>query len=179
MANLNFLKKALPWIGTAIEIAAPGPLGVVGKLLTSVTGQTAPSKAGDLAEKLETMLADPATATQLKQLDQQFQESMQQMNIQSVEELEQIAAGDRASARAMQVQVRSWLPGTLAVTVTLGFFGLLVLMIVHPAPPASEKILDVMTGSLGTAWIMVMTYYFGSSGRFRSQDRDPGERKRQ
>jgi hypothetical protein len=55
------------------------------------------------------------------------------------------------------------IPGALAIFVTLGFFGLMFLTALHAPPPQSEKVLDVMTGSLGTAWVAVIMYYFGSS----------------
>jgi len=55
------------------------------------------------------------------------------------------------------------IPGALAILLTLGFFGLLFLTALHAPPPQSEKVLDVMTGSLGSAWGAVIMYYFGSS----------------
>ena len=47
--------------------------------------------------------------------------------------------------------------------ITLGFFGLLYYLLRHEPPAGSRDILNIMLGSLGSAWIGVVTYYFGSS----------------
>jgi cation transport ATPase len=108
-------------------------------------------------------MASPEQRQALLKAEQDFQAQMAELGYKDSEEMEATAAADRASARNMQVQVRSWIPGALAVSVTIGFFGLLALTATHAPPVSSEKVLDVMTGSLGTAWIMVIGYYFGSS----------------
>ena len=51
----------------------------------------------------------------------------------------------------------------LALLTTLGFFALLALMIFHPIPEMSKETLGIMTGTLGTAWVNIISYYFGSS----------------
>lgn len=68
----------------------------------------------------------------------------------------------RPTTRTAQT-VKSWIPGFLAVSITLGFFGLLGLLIAHAVPTESEKPVYILTGSLGTAWVMVVSYHFGSS----------------
>ena len=167
MANFSFLKKALPWLGTAAELAAtavPGaaPIAAIAaKLLASSLSQ--PVTPANLTDVITNALGDPAQLAALKQAEMAFQQAMQQMNYQHESDMGAIAEKDRESARQMQVQTRSWLPGALAVLVTIGFFGLLAMMVVKPPPAASEKILDIMVGTLGTAWVMVVTYYFGSS----------------
>ena len=57
---------------------------------------------------------------------------------------------DSASARLMQVNVKSWVPPFLAVVVTMGFFGILVGMMTHTFQTSDALML--MLGSLGTAW---------------------------
>jgi len=155
----SLVKTAAPMLGTALG----GPLGgIAGKLLANALGGD-PTKAtpDDLAKLVQNVTPEQLLA--LKQAEQQFQLQMAELNIKSVQDLEALAAGDRASAREREVQVRDWTPRLLAYGVTLGFFGLLSYMLRHDVPTANKDILNVMLGSLGTAWISVVTYYFGSS----------------
>lgn len=79
---------------------------------------------------------------------------------------------DVQSARNREIQVNlsesaSWLSkntvGILALGITLGFFGMLAWMLNYNVPAENKDILNIMLGSLGTAWIGVTSYYFGSS----------------
>ncbi len=79
---------------------------------------------------------------------------------------------DIQSARNREIQVNSsesasWLSkntlGLLAIGITVGFFGMLTYMCTNTIPKDNERILDIMLGSLGSAWIGVVSYYFGSS----------------
>lgn len=164
MAFIDQVRKAFPFISAAAAIG--GPLGTmaaaaVGKAI----GADRPIAAtGDgISTAIATVFADPAQRAALIKAEQDFQLQMSDLGYKDAEALAATAEADRASARAMQVQTRSWLPGALAMVVTAGFFGLLLISAYHTVPSGSEKILDVMTGSLGTAWIMIITYYFGSS----------------
>jgi hypothetical protein len=58
----------------------------------------------------------------------------------------------------------------LALAVTLGFFGLLFLLCFKAAPDANLAMLNIVLGSLGTAWVCVMAYYFGSTHSARTKD---------
>jgi hypothetical protein len=78
-------------------------------------------------------------------------------------DLDRIAAGDRDSARQREINVKDRIPAVLAIGVTSGFFGILTFMLLHEVPASSKDVLNLMLGSLGTAWISVMSYYFGSS----------------
>lgn len=159
MGFTDVMKKAYPFLTIAAQ-AIPG-----GNIVSSVIGKILQLKPGDTLETAGMALlnAPPEVRAQLQAEENRHAEVMNQMGITSAEDFEKIAAADRADARSMQVQTRSWIPGTLAIAVTIGFFGLLALTATHAPPPSSEKVLDVMTGSLGTAWIMVIGYYFGSS----------------
>jgi len=75
---------------------------------------------------------------------------------------------DRASARQMQTNVKSWVPPFLAISVTLGFFGILVGLMLGKINQATE--VDIMLGSLGTAWTGIVAFYFGSSAGSQAKD---------
>lgn len=51
----------------------------------------------------------------------------------------------------------------LTIAVTFGFFGLLGYMLKYSVPESNERIMDILLGSLGTAWITMVSFYFGSS----------------
>ncbi len=79
---------------------------------------------------------------------------------------------DTQNARDSNVAIQnsdkaSWLSKNvlyiLALGVTLGFFGLLGYMLKYDVPAENKDILNIMLGSLGTAWISIVGYFFGSS----------------
>jgi hypothetical protein len=77
--------------------------------------------------------------------------------------MEAIAAGDRASARNMQTSKPSLVPAMLSVGVTVGYFGILVGMMVGVLNVSDSQALLLMLGSLSTAWGMVMAFWFGTT----------------
>jgi len=75
---------------------------------------------------------------------------------------------DRRSAREMQAETRSYIPAILAVSVTIGFFGILIGMMTETFK-ASDALM-LMLGSLGTAWTGIIAFYFGSSAGSQAKD---------
>lgn len=122
------------------------------------------SRAGDdTALAAAVQGATPDQLILLKRADQDFALQMQKLGFDSIRELEAIAAGDRVDARAREIKTGDWTPKALGIGITLGFFGLLGYLMRHEPPAGSRDILNIMLGSLGSAWIGVTTYYFGSS----------------
>jgi len=75
---------------------------------------------------------------------------------------------DRKSAREMQAETRSYIPAVLAMSVTIGFFGILIGMMTETFK-ASDALM-LMLGSLGTAWTGIIAFYFGSSAGSQAKD---------
>lgn len=166
MANVvGFLKKAFPFIAAGASLG--GPIGTlaaaaVGKVL----GVNAPEATEDgISEAIATAIqANPEAAIQLKQAELQFQAQMQQMGFANVEQLAALTVQDRASARDMEIKTGDkWTPRVLAAVVTIGFFLVLYAMLKSGIPATGHDALLVMLGSLGTAWVAIISYYFGSS----------------
>jgi len=88
-----------------------------------------------------------------------FQTSLKNMDLSA----EKIAADDRASARNLEASTHDWVPGTLMMLLTGGFFGLIAYLASHDVPVGNRDLLNIMLGSLGTAWTGGVTYYYGSS----------------
>ena len=83
--------------------------------------------------------------------------------------VDQIMAADTSDARGMQISVRSRVPSVLAMFITAGFFGILAYMLLNPATTQSPPLL-IMLGSLGTAWVSIIHFYFGSSHSSQNKD---------
>jgi len=83
-------------------------------------------------------------------------------------DFEKIAVDDRKSARDMQSKTQSWIPGTMAMLVTMGFFGILIGLMTDQFKTSDALML--MLGSLGTAWTGIIAFYFGSSAGSQRKD---------
>lgn len=162
MANfLSILKQVAPWISAAATCNVPALLGLAAQTVSGVVGKPIASNSDAISAAIAG--ATPEQLLAIKQADAQMALQMQQLGFQQAEDLEKIAADDRASARQRQMTLKDRTPPILAFMVTLGFFGLLASMLTVNIPGGSEKIIDIMVGSLGGAWISVCNYYFGSS----------------
>jgi hypothetical protein len=165
MGFSTVLKKAFPFLSVAAAMG--GPMGViaagaVGKALGM--DKAPPATEDGICSCLANNFSDPAQRVTLQKVESDFQAQMAELGYKDVASLEAAAAADRAAAAGPTVtQTRQLLPAALAILVTAGFFGLLSLMAFRPIPAGAESMLNVMTGSLGTAWIMIITFYFGSS----------------
>jgi len=103
--------------------------------------------------------AKPEDLLKIKTAEMDFKAKMAELEV----DLERISAEDRNSARQREISTKDKMPGFLGVGVTAGFFGVLAFMLTQEVPSGSRDVLNIMLGSLGTAWIQVMAYYFGSS----------------
>lgn len=153
----TILKTVAPWIGTALG----GPLGG----LAVDTATKALGIDDKTADGLKNALAGVSAEDmlKLKQADQAFQAQMQELGYKSITDLEQIAAGDRASARDLQKTVRSWVPSALAMTVTTGFIGILGGSMFGLMKLGDSQAMLLLLGSLSTGWGQILAYYFGST----------------
>jgi hypothetical protein len=154
------VKSIAPTIGTALG----GPLGGMASVaLTKALGMSDEAPKDEAALSAAIQGASPDQLLALKKADQDFAVQMQKLGFENIEALEAIAAGDRAHAREREIKPQDWTPTVLGLFITLGFFGLLAYLMKREPPQGSRDILNIMLGSLGSAWIGVVSYYFGSS----------------
>lgn len=109
--------------------------------------------------------------TALRKADQEFAEKMKELDL----EPEKLANADRADARVMQTKLDDWVPKALAIAVTVGFFGLIGILCRYTIPPENIRVVDVMLGSLGTGFLTVLAFYFGSSASSHAKDETIGK----
>ena len=158
---MDLLKAFGPLLGQVaptLATALGGPMaGLAVKTLSNVLLGHEEGSDEDISKALGS--ATPEQLSDIKKIDADFKVRMKELDI----DLEKISAGDRDSARKMQMETKDWVPKVLAVAITIGFFGILVWMLVYGMPPSGTEALLMMLGALGTAWTGVVNFYYGSS----------------
>ena len=148
---MDWLKQIAPTIATAMG----GPLAGMAVSAISKAIGVDPEKVGDLISSNK-LTADQIAQVKIAEIELQKQAQELGLNFEKLE------VEDRKSARDMQSKTRSLMPPILAGTVTIGFFGIMVMMFIGKVDSSNPAIL-MMLGSLGTAWTGIIAYYFGSS----------------
>ena len=155
---MDTIKKILGSVAPFLGGLIGGPLGAAaGKVLG---GALLGNESASMTE-IERALsgASPEDLLRLREIDAEYKARMAEVGLDE----QKIAAMDRNSARKREIEVKDKIPATLAIILTLGFFGVLAALMIYSIPPLAKDVIQVMLGALGTAWISAITYYFGSS----------------
>ena len=163
-------RTAFPFITLAAQ--AGGPLtAMAAQQVGKALGLDKPLEGADQIEAaMAKAVLDPATQAAMAKAEQDFQVQMTTLSNGRIKDandfeahLEQISADDRANARAREIATKDWLPAVLAVFITLGFFGVLSAVMKFGVRDTARDLTNIMIGTLGTAWVSIVSYYFGSS----------------
>ena len=148
---MDWLKQIAPTIATAMG----GPLAGMAVSAISKAIGVDPDKVGDLISNNKLSAEQIA---QVKIAEIELQKQAQELGLN----FEKLSVEDRKSAREMQATTRSIVPPALAAIITIGFFSILIMMMIGKVDGNNPTIL-MMLGSLSTAWTGIVAYYFGSS----------------
>jgi hypothetical protein len=148
---MDWLKQIAPTVASALG----GPLAGMAVAAISKAIGVEEDKVNDLISSNK-MSAEQIAQLKIAEIELQKQANELGLNF------EKLAVDDRKSAREMQMTTRSLVPPILAGTITLGFFGILILLLLGKVEGDNNTIL-IMLGSLSTAWTGIIAYYFGSS----------------
>jgi hypothetical protein len=154
---MNWLEQVAPTVASALG----GPLA---GLAVSAISKAMGIDESKVDETIKTAKLSADQIAQLKLAEIELQKQAQSLGLN----FEQLAVNDRASARTMQATTRSHIPSLLAIGVTCGFFGILYALMAGYATKSDE--LMIMLGSLSTAWISIVAFYFGSSSGSQAKD---------
>ncbi len=165
------LKTAIGSIAPTLATMLSGPLaGAAVSALVGAFGLGPSAGADDITKVMQGGTMTPETVAAVRAADQHHAELMQQqgidlakLNAAHQEALATTDASDRNSARQREMTIKDWTPALLAAGITAGFFGILAYLMLYSPPAGSRDVLNIMLGSLGTAWVSVVAYYFGSS----------------
>ena len=152
---MDWLKTIAPLLGTALG----GPLGGAAAAFIADKLGVSDKTVEAVSEVLNSGKMSPDQITAVKLAEIEFQKFLKDNAIK----LEEVHAQDRANARNMATVTRSPIPAVLSLMVTLGYFGVLVGMMTDVLNVADSQALLIMLGSLGTAWGMVMAFWFGTT----------------
>jgi len=171
--DLSKIGGLLAQVAPTVATALGGPLaGLAVKTLSEAMFGHQDASESDVSAAL--MNATPEQLQKLKETDATFKLKMKELDI----DLEKIAAGDRDSARNMQMHTNDWIPRAMAILVTFGFFGILTWLLTKGVPPTGSETLIYMLGALGTAWTGIVQFYFGSSAGSKAKtDAMVGDKK--
>jgi len=165
---MDLLKQFGPLLGQlapSIATALGGPLaGVAVKTLSNALFGHEDGTEEQISAAMA--VATPDQLAAIKKIDADFKVQMKSLDI----DLERISAGDRDSARQMQRETKDWVPKVLAIVITLGFFGILIWMLLNGMPKTGTEALLMMLGALGTAWTGVVNFYYGSSAGSKAKN---------
>ena len=147
---MEWLKTVAPTIATALG----GPLaGMAVSAIAKAIG-CEPDEVQNVISSNK-LTAEQVASIQLAELE--LKKQAQSMNL----DFAKLVSEDKKSARDMQTATKSWIPPVMAVGVTVGFFGILFGLMYGQIQHAPQ--IDIMLGSLGTAWTGIISFYFGSS----------------
>lgn len=172
---MNFLRKLAPFLGAALSLG--GPLGTMaGSAITAALGAKPGSKVEDALASLTKTPMTPEQMTAVQQAEDAFQLQMKTLDIQSVDDLEKMEDDDRANARAMRTaNPKDYTTEVLAFVITVGFFFTLWYVFCHGVQAETHDIAISMVSVLGTAWVSVVAFYFGSSKGSANKDQILGD----
>lgn len=161
---LNVVKTLAPTIATAIG----GPLaGGAITALESVFGisPSTDSSNDDRQSALAAAIsgATPEQLAAIRKADQDYALAMAQAGFKDTETLAGLKVQDTISARDMQTANKSPVPAWLTFFVTVGFFGMLAMLFFVNVPEGNKAVIFSFVGTLGTAWLVVMHFWFGST----------------
>lgn len=151
------VKTVAPWIGTALG----GPLS--GLAVEAVANALGVSEKTTDAVKQALGGATPEQMLVLKQADQQFALQMQALGFKQVADLEAIAAGDRKSAREMQVANKSTVPALLTWLLVGAFITTMIALFTITVPPTNREVLVYMVGQLSGFAAAAVAFWLGTT----------------
>ncbi len=149
----NLFKSVAPAIGTALG----GPLGGAAAAFLADKLGVESKTVEAVTEVLNSGKLSPEQIEKVKLAEIDFNKFLESNKIDMVK----INVDNTKDARQMQMSTRSVMPAVMSVIITIGFFGILGYMLTDDYK-SSEPLL-VMLGSLGTAWVAVVNFWFGSS----------------
>jgi hypothetical protein len=166
------LPNGLTLLGAALTATGVGaPVGAAVAGIGALVGHALGVDGNSPDAVLQAVQTDPAAAEKLLEVQSNVKVQLQQIIAQQAVALAQEDTkrgqqqiDDRVSARNMAVQTRDiWTPRIIAALVILGAFLGEGFALSHVIPAGSEVLAGRVLGTLDSALLAVLYYYFGGS----------------
>ena len=166
------LPGGLKLLGAALSATGVGaPVGVAVAGIGALVGHALGVDGNSPDAVLQAVQTDPAAAEKLLEVQANVRVQLQQLLAQQAVSLAQEdtkrtqqVIDDRVSARNMAVQTRDiWTPRIIAALVIIGAFLGEGFALTHMIPAGSEVLAGRVLGTLDSALLAVLYYYFGGS----------------
>ena len=166
------LPGGLKLLGAALSATGVGaPVGVAVAGIGALVGHALGVDGNSPDAVLQAVQTDPAAAEKLLEVQANVKVQLQQLLAQQAVSLAQEdtkrtqqVIDDRVSARNMAVQTRDiWTPRIIAALVIIGAFLGEGFALTHMIPAGSEVLAGRVLGTLDSALLAVLYYYFGGS----------------
>ncbi|WP_438967018.1 hypothetical protein [Flavobacterium sp.] len=150
----SIISNVVPFLGSLIG----GPFGGTAlKIISKSLCGNEESSQSELLKALQNITPDKLQ--HLKVAEQEYKVKMAQIGLDEAK----VYSLDRENARKREIELRDRMPSILSIILSTGFFSILIILIFCNISEHSRDVIDIMLGSLGTAWISTISYYFGSS----------------
>jgi len=160
---MSVLKGIAPTVASAFL----GPLGGVAVAAVGNILGVSEATQDKIADAIKTGQLTPEQVSEIKKLDLQYRENEKERGFKYAE----LEFKDTASAREMQVATKSITPSILTwivVAITLACEGMLLF---NQVPPGADPIIiGRVLGTMDSALIMVLGFWFGSSHGSQMKD---------
>lgn len=151
----DWIKTLAPLLGTALG----SPLGGAAAAFIADKLGVQEKTVEAVSKVLNDGKLTPEQIVSIKQAELDFQKFLEGNKIK----LEEIAAADRGSARDLLKTTRSYVPATLTFGITIGYFVVLIGMMLKLFEVSDSQVMLIMLGQLGTAWGVTIAFWFGTT----------------
>ena len=171
------LKKSLATLAPTLASMLGGPMaGMAVTALEGALGLAPGAGQAGITEVMQGAALTPETAAAIRAADEKHAEIMGQQGIDILKlnadadaAKDQVAAGDRDSARKMQIAKPSYWPGVLATVTTVAVVGIIIASMFGAKLP-SEPVAVQLIGSLTTGWGSCLAYWVGTTRNSANKD---------
>ncbi len=150
---INLISQYAPLLGNVISRFNP-----IAFLFINSIAALFEANSKDIHDITNKIMNDPHAGIKLKQLELQYQEILNKNQID-----------DRINAREREERIieltgkRDWLLDLIAFVVICGYFVMCSFMVFNRVEGENNQVLFMMFGQLTGGFIMVLSYYFGST----------------